>query len=125
MRVFFAAFASLRETNTHLHTKRKLGPALGIVLFCFTSVLAQTPSVAKVDPPSWWANHTINPVRLLVRGKKLAGAHVSSSNPALRASRVLVNESGSYLFVDVDINRTARPGNYELFVHTANGRASI
>ena len=61
----------------------------------------------------------------MVRGKNLAGARVSSSNPALRASRVSVNERGSYLFVDVDINRTARPGDYQLFVDTENGRASI
>ncbi len=50
------------------------------------SAFAQTPSVTKVDPPSWWANHTINPVRLLVRGTNLSGARVSSSNPELRVS---------------------------------------
>ena len=65
--------------------------------FCY----AQSPTVTKVDPPSWWAKHTINPVRLLVRGTKLRGAHVTAMNPELRASVVSVNESGTYLFVDV------------------------
>ena len=60
-----------------------------------------------------------------MRGRNLAGARVSTSNPALRASRVSVNDRGSYLFVDVDINRTALPGNYELHVDTANGRTTI
>ena len=60
-----------------------------------------------------------------MRGKNLNGARVSSSNPALRASKVRVNDRGSYLFVDVDIDRSASPGNYSLAVETATGRASI
>jgi glycosidase len=85
----------------------------------------QGPSVTKVDPPSWWANHTINPVRLLVRGTNLNGARVSSDNPALRVSRVFVNQRGTYLFVDVDISRSARPGKYSLLVQTPSGRSNI
>ena len=33
------------------------------------------PEVVKVEPPTWWPGHSMNPVRLLVRGKNLAGAH--------------------------------------------------
>lgn len=29
------------------------------------AVFAQTPEITKVEPPDWWANHTINPVRVL------------------------------------------------------------
>src|SRR6185369_13794446 len=74
--------------------------------FCY----AQSPTVTKVDPPSWWAKHTINPVRLLVRGTNLRGARVTAMNPELRASVVSVNESGTYLFVDVEISPSLRPG---------------
>src|SRR4029077_7174188 len=96
-------FAPLRETKRNaLLTKRKFELALGIVFLCFTSALAQSPSVTKVDPPSWWAKHSINPVRLLVRGSNLRGARVRSLNPELRVSEVSVNERGTYLFVDVE-----------------------
>ena len=81
--------------------------------------------MSKVDPPSWWSNHTINPVRLLVRGTNLRSARVMSTNHTLRASRVLVNQQGTYLFVDVDINSSAQPGNYSLTVQTPRGRAQI
>src|SRR5215207_3325838 len=33
--------------------------------------------VNRVEPPSWWAGHTVNPVRLLIRGSNLKGAKVS------------------------------------------------
>ncbi len=94
------------------------------LVFSVSFAFAQ-PSITKVDPPSWWANHTINPVRLLVRGANLHGARVVSSNPALKVSGVRVNERGSYVFFDVEIDPAARPGKYELTLQTASGRAGI
>ena len=32
---------------------------------------AAAPQVTKVEPPNWWPGHSINPVRLLVRGTGL------------------------------------------------------
>src|SRR5690349_10397793 len=76
---------------------------LFVATFC-SLTYAQTPAVTKVDPPSWWANYTINPVRLLVRGTNLRGARVRSLNPELGVSRVSINEAGTYLFADVEIS---------------------
>jgi neopullulanase len=97
--------------------------AVLLILLCAACVSAQT--VTKVDPPSWWANHSINPVRLLVRGTNLSGARVSSASQALSVSNVSVNEKGTYLFADVMIGPSTRPGEYPLSVETANGRAAI
>ena len=80
------------------------------VCFLYCSPQPLLKPITKVDPPSWWANHTINPVRLLVRGTNLSGARVSSPNPELRVSRVSVNERGTYLFVDVEINPSLLAG---------------
>jgi glycosidase len=92
----------------------------------FCSLLyAQNPSVSKVDPPSWWARHTINPVRLLVRGANLRGAHVRSLNQEMRASEVKVNESGTYLFIDVEISPSLPPGRYPLLLESATGSTMI
>jgi neopullulanase len=83
------------------------------------------PTITKVDPPSWWAGHTINPVRLLVHGRNLDGARVRATTPALRASDVRVNSRGTYLFVNVSVARNARPGLHPLIVETAAGNATI
>jgi glycosidase len=105
---------------------RKTLTLLVLVLISVASAAAQTsPSVSKVDPPSWWANHTINPVRLLVRGANLEGASVLSSNPALRPARVSVNQSGTHLFVDLHIQPSARPGKYDLTVESQRGRSTF
>ena len=95
-------------------------------LFGTLSAYGQSaPAVTKVDPPSWWADHTVNPVRLLMRGTNLTGARVSSANPALRVGNISVNERGTYLFADLEIAPTATPGNYTFEVQTAAGRTSI
>jgi glycosidase len=85
----------------------------------------KAPEIIKVDPPSWWAGHTINPVRLLVRGRHFAGASVRATTPALQTSAVRLNDRGTYLFVNVKISPNAKPGTYPLIVETTAGRATI
>ena len=86
---------------------------------------AQTPRVEKVEPPNWWANHTINPVRLLVRGAGFQNAKVSSKTNLLKVSGVKTNSRGDYLFFDVTISENAKPAKYEFEVLTANGKTTI
>ena len=87
------------------------------------SVGAQAPVIEKVDPPNWWGRHSINPVRVLIRGKNLAGAQLVCPN--LRCARVNVNAAGTYAFVDVTIPIAATPGSYPLTLRTAAGTAPV
>ena len=96
-----------------------------LCLFVASLTSAQNPTVTKVDPPSWWAKHTIRPVRLLVRGANLRGAHVKSLNPEMRASEVSVNGRGTYLFVDVEISPSLSPGVYPLLLESKSGSTMI
>src|SRR5258706_2496920 len=83
------------------------------------------PSVTRLDRPSWWAGHTVTPVRLLVRGQNLHGARVQPMNRALQVSEVLVNSAGTYLFVNVSINSKAQPGSYPMKLTTPQGSTTI
>jgi glycosidase len=86
---------------------------------------ASPPEILKVDPPSWWPGHSIDPVRLLVRGRNLAGAEVASASAGLKAGPIEVNAGGTYLFVDVSIDQEASPGPRTIGIRTAGGAASI
>jgi glycosidase len=83
------------------------------------------PEVSKVEPPSWWANQAINPVRLLVRGNNLKGAQVTSSSFAIKISAVFINEPGTYLLLNLTIGANTKPGSYPLQLKTAQGRTAI
>jgi glycosidase len=101
---------------------RRLVALLGCGLLS-TALRAQAPSIIKVDPPNWWAGHTINPVRLLVRGAHLSGATVAC--PLLRCTAVRSSASGTSLFVDVTVASGVAPGRYPITVRTARGTAAF
>ncbi|HXK12620.1 MAG TPA: alpha-amylase family glycosyl hydrolase [Vicinamibacteria bacterium] len=89
------------------------------------SVVAAPPAVLKVEPPTWWRGHSLNPVRLLVRGKNLSRAEVTLAGPGLRTGPVRVNAAGTYLFVDVTIDPQAAPGPRTIGIRTASGEADV
>ncbi len=95
--------------------------AFGAVVSC----AAQTPpQFLKIEPPSWWARSSVNPIRLLIRGSNLKRASVQIVGGGLRiAGLPKTNERGTYLFVDVAIAPSAKPGLRQLRITTANGIA--
>lgn len=99
--------------------------AAGLVAFLFvvaSTCPAQTaPTVLKVEPPNWWAGHSINPVRVLIRGRNLTGARVAAVGEGLQTGLTRVNAAGTYLFVDVVIDPAARPGRRALRLTTSGG----
>lgn len=106
----------------------RLTSALILSLFtvsvCFSQPATSAPEASKVEPPSWWARSSVNPVRLMIRGRNLKGARVQAAAPGLRIVGVpKINERGTYLFVDVAITPQARPGPRELRITTAGGTA--
>ena len=95
-----------------------------LLFFLLTTANSQ-PNVTKVEPPNWWANHTINPVRLLVRGENLNNAKVSSANKSLKISNIKGNNNSTYLFFDVTIAPNTKPAKYEFEVSTEKGKTTI
>jgi len=93
---------------------------LTLLLTAQFSFSQNTPQVLKVDPPSWWANHSINPVRLLIRGANLRDARVTGAQ-GLRVGAISVNPAGTYLFADVQIDPQAKPGIRHLQIATTGG----
>lgn len=79
------------------------------------------PEVFKVEPPNWWAGHSIgaagNPLRVLVRGRNLHGAKVTAKS-GISVSRININDAGTYLFADLTISKSLKPGQYPLTITT-------
>jgi neopullulanase len=88
---------------------------------CQLSFAQSTPQVTKVEPSGWWANHSINPVRVLIHGQNLGGASVQAPASGLIAGPAKVNTTGTYVFVDVRITPLAKPGIRNLRITTRGG----
>ncbi|HET9086038.1 MAG TPA: alpha-amylase family glycosyl hydrolase [Acidobacteriaceae bacterium] len=117
--------------------RRKLRPALCqlaiLLVFCVTVPgFARThakkranrapepgkPSVQETDPPNWWSNLP-NPM-LLLHGKNLTDAHVSTSVPGISVRRTRISSNGHWAFVWLDI-ASAPPQHFDLIVRTPGG----
>jgi glycosidase len=110
--------------------KSKLRSLVFLPLIVYCSLLAayaQAPWVEKIDPPNWWANMTINPVRVMVRGTNLKDATVLSMTGlnAPRASNFKTSENGHYLFFDLMIPPGAATGKHIFQIKTPNGKANL
>ncbi|MBV8859670.1 MAG: cyclomaltodextrinase N-terminal domain-containing protein [Acidobacteria bacterium] len=102
---------------------RRAAAALCLIAAAAVTCAAQAPAVSKVEPPDWWAGHSVNPVRVMLRGQNLGGARVEAMGQGIRTGLVRVNDAGTYAFVDVFIDKDARPGRRQLRVSTAAGTA--
>jgi glycosidase len=103
----------------------RLAAAVAALLIFSAECMAQGgPEVLKVEPPNWWAGHSINPVRVMIRGRNLSGARAQATGAGLLISGLpKANERGTYLFVDVAIAPNARPGARKLKITTPGGTA--
>ncbi|HEY0763388.1 MAG TPA: alpha-amylase family glycosyl hydrolase [Pyrinomonadaceae bacterium] len=99
-----------------------------IRLFCVhlwlvLTVNAQAPEILKVDPPSWWTGSSVNPVRLMIRGRNLQGAKVQVGQGLRVVGVPKVNDRGTCVFVDVFIAPSAQAGQRSISMGSA--RASF
>jgi len=75
------------------------------------SLSAQDISIERVDPPFWWAGMKNNKIQLLVKGNNINNAEVTSRNEDVKISKVVFAENPKYLFVDIEINDSIKPGS--------------
>ena len=78
------------------------------------------PVVSRVEPPGWWADHSVDTVRVLLSGSGLVGARLEAPS-GYAVSKVLSDTNGVYLFASLGIPHGAKPGTVRLKVTTSAG----
>jgi len=92
---------------------RILSAILILCLGGWQTIAAAPPNVARIEPPSWWIGHSVNPVRLLVTGTNLADVRVEAG-PDAGVANLTSSTNGNYLFLDLSISQGAQPGDVTL-----------
>ena len=82
------------------------------------------PTVAKLEPPSWWLGLTPD-LMVLVTGRHLEATHVACNMPGLVVSRTQSAAGGGYLFVWLKFGPELRSGTAVCRVITAGGTVSF
>ncbi len=82
---------------------------------------ASSDLIARVEPLSWWVGMK-TPLQLLVQGPDISACDVNVSGEGLRVKAVHRAASPDYLFVDVEVAASAKPGTY-YFIFTREGES--
>jgi len=83
---------------------------------------AAGPIISKIDPPNWWIGLP-NPMVMLT-GENLEHAQVSTNAPGINILGTRQGRNAHYLFVWLNIAKSAAPGEISLLVTTAKGKQS-
>ena len=98
---------------------RALGPLL-TAFICVAAVAQTTPTITKIDPPSWFAQ--LPSPMLLIEGTGLAHATFTVSDPAVTVTRTQTSPNGHWAILFLDTH-TAAPENLTLTARTPAGTA--
>jgi glycosidase len=81
---------------------------------------AARPKITKIEPPNWWIG--LPDPMIMLTGENLQQARVMVSAPGIRVRRTEPGRNGHYLFVWLDISKSAPPGQVSLVVANRKGK---
>lgn len=89
-------------------------------IFYLTAIgQSSLPDLDRVRPMSWWTNMADPSLQLLVHGKDISSRTVDFSYPGVELVQVHKVENPNYLFIDLNIQPDAKPGDFEIYFKQA------
>ncbi|MBT8271317.1 MAG: cyclomaltodextrinase N-terminal domain-containing protein, partial [Bacteroidia bacterium] len=71
-------------------------------------------SLNRVEPPNWWVGFNNPDLQLLVHETGIGNASVHLSYPGIELKDVHKARSENYLFIDLEIGESTKPGKFDL-----------
>ncbi len=73
-----------------------------------------TKNIERIDPPNWWIGFKNTKLQLLVYGNNIGQAELSLKHKGVKLLKLNRVENPNYLFVDLDISHSTKPGKMKL-----------
>ncbi len=77
-------------------------------------IAQQIPPLERVEPMNWWVGMQNPKLQLIVHGYKIADRAVKMSYPGVTLTQVHKVENPNYLFLDLVISSSAKPGAFNI-----------
>jgi glycosidase len=78
--------------------------------------------VERIEPPNWWVGFKNTELQLLVKHEKIGEAQPEISYPGVSIKKVSKGESPNYLFIDLNIAESTKPGTFNIAFNFKNGK---
>ena len=94
------------------------------LLFClaFSFLTAQ---VNRIEPPNWWIGFKNENLQLLVHHPNIGTTVPKISYPGVSIIKVNQAKSPNYLFIDITIDKSAKPGTFNIVFEPEKGKKII
>lgn len=103
----------------------KLTRFIAIGLLAFVANLYTLSAQIKLSPENWWTGHTYNKIIVMAHGQQLGTQTVSIKYPGVTLLRTIPGESPNYLFIELEISPSARPGNVPIQFNAGSRSAGV
>ena len=84
---------------------------------------AQLAELERIEPMFWWTGMKNPKLQLIVHGNKIAERNASLNYPGVKLVRVNKVENPNYVFLDLEISSSAKPGSFKINFSPKNGQA--
>lgn len=87
-----------------------------LLTFFFAShiLVAQIPSLERIEPANWWVGMKNPNLQLIVHGDKISERSVEIQHSGIVLKEVHKVENPNYLFIDVEISSSVAPGTFPI-----------
>ena len=86
----------------------------GIIICTCLVQIAFTQNEIEVFPSHWWVGMKNPKLQLMIHGKNVGNYSYSISHPSVRLIKTNTVENKNYVFLDLVINASAKPGNIKI-----------
>lgn len=83
--------------------------------------IVEANDIDKIEPPHWWIGFKDTSLQLLVKHSKISLAKVFIENKNISLKKVHTADSPNYLFLDLIIKDSAKPGKFVINFETKEG----
>lgn len=77
--------------------------------------------IERVEPPNWWVGFKNSELQLLVKHPNIGSATASIDYPGITIKKQHKADSPNYLFLDLEIDKSALSGNFNIVFTTEDG----
>ena len=81
--------------------------------------------INHLEPISWWTNMVSDKLQLMVHGKDIAKLSPKFNNSAIEITAVHSGDSNNYLFIDLRMKKSLKPGDYSLDFYQQNEKSAF
>ncbi|MDD3033335.1 MAG: glycoside hydrolase family 13 protein [Bacteroidales bacterium] len=97
-----------------------------IVLLTGIQQIGFSETISRIEPPFWWVDMKSPELQILVYGKGIGTSEVTMKPyPGVKLKKVVQVKSPNYLFLYIEINKTAKAGKLDFIFKSKIGKTVI